>query len=396
MKKDILFINPSLVVGGVERSLLNVLHFLDYDRYEVDLFLLEETGLFVKEIPKEVQVIKAPEEAAVFLKKWPEALVKLFLLSPKGFFLRLLKMAAGTSPGFRNYASQKDWLLVKHLIPPLAKTYDVVVGYKQTLPIYLAVDKVKAKKRIGFIHSDYEQGGYDPAFDAPYFQKLDYLAAVSPSGERALKTRFSDIRERIVHLQNPISAKRLFALAKKTGSPYRAKPGWHLVTVGRLIPVKGYDLALKALRILKEEGYPVHWHWVGDGPDRQVLQAMVNDLGLKEEFVFWGEQENPYPFIHYADVYCQPSRWEGFGMALDEARALHKAFVSTRFPAADERIEDAIDGILCEVDPVSIAGAVKRLLDNPVLKTSIEEVLKKKQTASSREQIAAFLSLIES
>ena len=66
MKKKLLFVIPNLEVGGAEKSLVNLLNELDYDKYEVDLFLMSKTGIFLEQVPKEVNVL--PE--SLYFKKF--------------------------------------------------------------------------------------------------------------------------------------------------------------------------------------------------------------------------------------------------------------------------------------------------------------------------------------
>ena len=96
MKKKILFINGHLIVGGVERSLVDVLRHLDYDKYDVDLLLLEGYGDYLPEIPQEVNVMMYPLNDAggpLLPTLWKNLIHGHFVL----FFFRLLMLRSRKS-----------------------------------------------------------------------------------------------------------------------------------------------------------------------------------------------------------------------------------------------------------------------------------------------------------
>ena len=70
------------------------------------------------------------------------------------------------------------------------KKYDVAIGYLEKNPIYFCIDKVKANKKIGFIHNDYDKLGMDPTIDKKYFKKLDNIVTVSEECANILNKDF--------------------------------------------------------------------------------------------------------------------------------------------------------------------------------------------------------------
>lgn len=154
-----------------------------------------------------------------------------------------------------------------------------------------------------------------------------------------------------------------------------AKPnGPLLVACGRLNEQKGYPVLLAALRLLNAERQVSLWI-VGDGPLRSSLERRVRDLGLADRVQFLGFRPNPYPFMAAADVFVLSSHYEGFGNVIVEAMACGATVVSTNCPyGPPEVIRSGENGILVESnDAEALAGAVRRVLDDPALRARLAE-----------------------
>ena len=137
--------------------------------------------------------------------------------------------------------------------------------------------------------------------------------------------------------------------------------GFNIVSCGRLDPVKGFDLAIEACKLLINEGINnFHWHIIGGGPIEAELKKAAADSGAGEHIVFYGMQQNPYPYMANADLFVQPSRFEGYSLSIMEALALGLPIVATK-AAAGEQITDGVNGVLCDTSAESIAEAVKNL-----------------------------------
>ena len=121
--------------------------------------------------------------------------------------------------------------------------------------------------------------------------------------------------------------------------------GVRILTIGRHVYLKGYDMAIDAAKLLKEEGINFRWYSIGEGILTSELKQKVKEYGLSENFIFLGTFTNPYPFIKECDIYCQPSRFEGFGMAIAEAKILNKPSVVTKFDVAYDQINNNKNGL---------------------------------------------------
>jgi glycosyltransferase involved in cell wall biosynthesis len=373
VKKKILFVMPTMHIGGSVRNFLSLVSLLDPDHYEITLQLFIREGVLLEQIPDYVKVQNFPSLYKDFQMPWHSALPKLVVKNPKAAFMRLCRLFAGWWPAFQRNSSQKEWLFLRHLIPADKQAYDIAVGYLQTVSVYYVVEKVAAGKRIGFVRNEYTVGGYDPDYDDNYFAQLDYIGAVSQTGLIDLQNVFPHHATKVRLIPNVVSPDFCRKMATQEQDPFAGESGHHLVSVGRLVDMKGFDLAVEALELMRSRGYPVIWHVIGSGPERTWLEAQAQSLGVSEWIRFEGEKANPYPYMAAAHVYVQPSRSEGWCISLQEAMVLGRPVVATDFPTAFEQIDHGRTGLICSMNGAEIANAVQSLLDDRALYDQIQE-----------------------
>ncbi|WP_298139049.1 glycosyltransferase [Flavobacterium sp.] len=375
MKKKILFIMPSLQAGGAEKCLVNLLNEFDYNNYDVDLLLLNKTGIFLKLLPQQVKIITLQDDFAVFSKN---ILSSFFNFLLKGKFSLAYSRIAFTYKNRRiknsGFAEQYSWKDLKKAIPTIDNNYDVAIGFLEKTSIYLTVDKVVAKQKIGFVNNDYKMLNLDSKFDEPYFSKLDYLFTVSESCEEVLKDSFPSLTSKIKMMYNILSEKAIQNLANEKND--ELDKGINLVTLGRLSHQKGFDIAIKSCAILKQKGIDFKWYILGEGEDRKALEQLIIENDVAANFILLGIKENPYPYINNATIYVQPSRFEGKSLAIDEAKILHKPILVSNFPSAKDQITHLESGIIVPLDAESIAIGIENLIEDSELRAKLVSNLK--------------------
>ena len=135
-----------------------------------------------------------------------------------------------------------------------------------------------------------------------------------------------------------------------------------ILTIGRLDRQKGYDLAIKVCESLVKKGYKFQWFVLGRGREENALRVMIEEKKLQETFILLGVRENPYPYIDQCDIYVQPSRHEGYGIAVAEARLLAKPIICTDFAGAKEQIINGKTGKIVEFNELELTQAISELL----------------------------------
>ena len=154
-----------------------------------------------------------------------------------------------------------------------------------------------------------------------------------------------------------------------------SKDDFNIVSVGRLTEAKGFDMAIDALKILKECNVPVHWWIVGDGELRECLEKQVRDNGVERYLTFLGFKSNPYPYMNNADLIAQTSRWEGKSVVLDEAKILGKPILSTAYATVKDQVINGKEGIIVEMNAEAIALEIVHLIKDKSILKSIQQYL---------------------
>jgi glycosyltransferase involved in cell wall biosynthesis len=140
-----------------------------------------------------------------------------------------------------------------------------------------------------------------------------------------------------------------------------------LVTVGRLIDHKRFDLLIDAVALMHADGVPVTCRIIGDGPERETLKRQVEELGVSHLIDFRHDvhgQEELYALVKAGRVFVCPSAREGFGIAVLEALACGLPVVTTNAPdnLARHLVSSSCHGVVCEPRAPAIADAVCAVL----------------------------------
>ena len=143
-----------------------------------------------------------------------------------------------------------------------------------------------------------------------------------------------------------------------------------VAAVGRLVPEKGFDVFVHALARLPA----VTGVLIGDGPERGSLEALASELGVGDRLRILGWQQSPRALLADVDVVVAPSRFEGFGLSIVEAMLAERPVVGARAGAIPELVADGETGMLVPGDdPVALAAAIARLVDDPELRRRMGE-----------------------
>lgn len=384
LKKNLLFVLNKLVCGGAEKSLISLLETIDYSKYNVDLFLFSHEGLFMNKIPKEVTVLPAPSKYKYFdmpLKNSIKELVNQGDIKAAisrcylGYLTKTEKLGA--------VVEQRFWKQLSKSIVKIEKDYDAAIGFQEKNPIYFCVDHVKASKKIGWIHTDYNKLGINAKHELSYFSKLDHVVTVSEELVTILQSNFPDVKGKFKYIHNIVSPK---VIRKMALEPIDMESNnINLISVGRLAKEKGLEITLDAVGILVKRGYNLRWFLIGEGNMKKELEQSIHEKQLGERVVFLGQKENPYPYIQKAHIYIQTSRYEGRSISIDEAKILAKPILITNFDTADNHITDKQNGIISKMDAHSVANDLELLINDSVLRRSLESNLEGEELGTEGE-----------
>ncbi|WP_168122750.1 glycosyltransferase [Paenibacillus sp. HB172176] len=388
MKKNLLFVMPSLSAGGGERSLINLLSQLDYRQYNVDLYLLSHEGLFMELIPEGVTLLPLPESYHRFSLQMKSSLVQLLRRRKlKQAFNRLMYTVTNQTIANVGVREQTSWKYLSPSLGKLSKSYHAAIGFLEKTAIYFCVDKVNAPIKLGWIHNDYDKLGMDPTFDRSYFDKLNHIVTVSEECANVLRERFPEQREKVHIIYNIVSPLLIRRMAELDANDLygRDQNEFVILSIGRLHEQKGFELAILACRALIDRGYKVRWHVIGEGDERERLRDMIAKNRLERHFKLLGLKSNPYPYLQQADIYVQTSRFEGKSIAIDEAKILNKPIVITNFSTAKDQIDHGLEGYIVDMTADAIASAIGELLESQSLRERLSRYLSSLELGTETE-----------
>lgn len=361
-KRNILFIMSSLRNGGAERSLINLLQLLDYNKYNVDLLLFQNEGMFLKQIPEKVNIISDCNKLHTLYENKKIVLLKHPYLSAVHIIGTLVSRWRADSV---SKSRQYRWkYFYKKIIVMVKKEYDIAIAYMQCEQTYFLVDKVKASKKIAWVHSEYSQLGNLKEMDLEYFEKVDKVVTISDLCARDLEKNFPSIVDKFVVLPNLTSSQVIKKLSNDFFPSEFRVDMLNIISVGRLNIQKGFDFALDAAAELKRHKLKFHWVVLGIGNLKEELEKKREELDLQDCFEFIGARENPYAYMKNADVLVQSSRFEGKSVVLDEAKILGCPIVTTNYPTVYDQI-NSNEGVIVGMSGKEIADGIMRILENP-------------------------------
>ena len=360
MKKKILFITMALWVGGIESALINLLKQLDYDKYDITLLVLKAELNLLPQIPPHCRVLIADRDKQVSFDE-PYRDSRLYhLVEAPSLPSRRHRLLQWTVPILRWIENRRYIRYIRACMQN--DSFDTAVIYSDVAG-EIAVKAVKAKKYILFYHHGIMRHAYH---DRVAWRRSEKVVAVSEHQAEKLRVFMPRFADKITVIHN-LAALDFVQKQAEEPLPQQFDPDcFHIVTVGRVSKEKGMDLAVSACGILKRDGYTnVRWWIVGGGPALLQLQEQVKASGL-EQFVYTvGMVQNPYPYIKAANLYVQPSRFEGYPMTLLEALSLGKPVVSTDNDGAKEILNAFHTGLLCPISAEELAAQIEMLLEEP-------------------------------
>lgn len=367
MKIKLLFFIESLEFGGAEKSLVSLLKYLDYTKYNVEVCTLREDGALKHFLPKEV---------TYHHKELNFGLVgKLRFRFNKQF-------------NSKRHNAQHFWKAFKSSIPNQENEYDIAIGWGQGFATYYVGSKVNAKRKIAWVNTNYDDAGYVFKFDAEIYEGFDIINCVSPFVVKVLMKYIST--KKLTHITNIIDYEEVIQKSKLKCPIKFSTDVFNIVSVGRLAKPKAFEYCLTAAEILKKKGMTFHWYIVGEGNERNFLENIRQELNLEKEITFTGLQNNPYSFIQQADLYVQTSVFEGLGRTLIEASMLHKPIVTTDFESAFDLVEQNRTGFITPKKSEKIAEAITKLYTDKDLYNNMIKNLNSKSRITSSEVVAIF------
>lgn len=375
---DILVCGNTLEIGGAERSLIGLLTALKKNNHNVDLFLCRHTGALMSHIPENINLLPEDRNASSIdiapiaaLKKGAVGVVVARAFAKVAATHYVKKKRYNPNNIFAEYIHYATHRFVRQI--GSKKQYDVVIAFHE--PHYIAAYRVKAKRKIAWMHTDYKAIGVDRKHSLKVWQRFDKIVAISEDCLQHFKEVFPELGSKLVLCENPLPKDLIFEQAEAgvtgemLGGPWK-----NLLSIGRYCLPKNFDNVPDICRRIVKAGMDVRWYIIGFGVDEQVIKERIKEACMEKHVILLGKKENPYPYIKMCDLYVQPSRYEGKCVAVREAQLLGKPVVITDYPTSASQLENGVDGIIVPLQNEKCAQEIESLLRNPLKMREIAEV----------------------
>ena len=221
------------------------------------------------------------------------------------------------------------------------------------------VDKLKAKKKISFFHSDYRKWRFYEIVDRKYYAHVDGIYTISNVCVEALKEVFPEHAHKVRLMEN-ISSPQLIKNLAQEAIPIKRNHKYVFTSLGYVSKNKGSEIAMEVALMLKDNNIDFEWWFIGKMLDDMDYLGFVKKHHLERNIIFLGVQSNPYPYLKEADLHIHLSKFEGKSIALDEVKILCKPVVVTNFSTVNDQFEDGVNASICEMNAKS---AYKRIIE---------------------------------
>lgn len=383
--KKILFVIDSLNCGGAEKSLVSLLSLLNKDKYNISLWMLSPGGAFLSLVPDYISIVSQPKYNVIEKIKYYIGRILFSIM------IRLKKVFHKKEHGAETLWKNMGWTMK---VPQ--GEWDIAFAYQQGVPTYLVAEKIIAKKKFAWVNADIFKAGYNIKFNSKFYRGFDTIVPVSSILEKLMIDKMPEFSNKYQVVYDVLNPNVIHELSIEPVKNLRtSNDEWIIVTTGRLVPPKGYDIVVKAASLLKRSGLNFKWYIIGDGPERINIEKWKQEMGVDSEVILLGEQKNPYAFMSQSDIYVQTSKFEGFGMTIGEAKILGKPIVSTNFDVVYNQLTHEVNGLISNMNGESVAENILRIIQDSSLREFIIENIKTEKNETSISELAKVEKLID-
>lgn len=379
MKKRIFIAIHYLEIGGAEISLIGLLNAIDYSLYEVDLFVYSHQGELMRLIPREVNLLQEMSKYAQIEQPMTSALKRGYVdivLARLWAKVRFASYVRRVKPKDGSAVFQYVANAVTPCLPSLyhLEMYDLAISF--LTPHNIVLEKVQARKKIAWIHTDYSRIDVNTSLELPVWNGYDYIASISPDVSRTFLSVFPSLQEKLVEIANILSPAFVRSRAEeKVDLSVFGDEAVKLLSIGRFTYPKNFDNVPDILRRIREQGIDARWYLIGYGGDEPLIRQRIREAGMENYVVIIGKKANPYPYIQACDLYIQPSRYEGNSVTVREAQMLCKPVVVADYPTAASQIQNGKDGVIVPLENAACAEGIVRVIQDAELQYQLIQFL---------------------
>lgn len=380
MKPRIIILLHYLELGGAESALIGLLQAMNPELVYVDLFLYSHQGPLMRFIPQWINLlpevgsysaIEKPISAALRQGQLKVCCARLLARIKHKHCSKQIQLQNVEDISLLQYIGDSVTPVLPHINPNVE--YDLCISF--LIPHNIGIYKVRAKRKMAWIHTDYNNVAVNSSQELPVWGAYDYIASISEDVGKSFLRFFPSLRNKLIEIENVLSAEMIHSRAHDFNATIEMNLGVKILSIGRYCYQKNFDNVPDICRRLRELGVNATWYLIGYGGDEALIRQKIAIAGMEEHVILLGKKENPYPYISACDVYVQPSRYEGKSVTVREAQILGKPVVVTNYPTASSQISDGVDGVIVPLDNQGCADGIAEFIRNAQLQKSIVEHL---------------------
>lgn len=369
----VLFMIPTLSVGGAEKVLVNLVNLLNKKRFDITVMALFDGGVNRQFLSSDIKYISCFKRQI----RGNSHILKIF--SPKRLYRMLVK--------------EKYDIIVSYLEGPTARIVSGCPYTKCKLVSWIHCTMHSKKEfAVGFRNYNEAKSSY---------AKYDKCIFVS----NEVQDHFLNFCKRDNGnevLYNTNNSEKIIEMSYQSldEALFYNNTAFTICAVGKIIPVKGFDRLARIHKYLINAGYNIQTFILGIGSQEEEIKKYIQKNGLEESFHFMGYQTNPYKYIRRADLFVCSSISEGFSTAVTEALIVGTPVITTDVSGMKELLGDSEYGLITDNDESALRDGIQYLLDNPSVLSEYKEkavtrgeAFKSEQTVKNVEKM--FLSLLE-
>ena len=393
--KKVLFVINTLGCAGAEKAMLELLKRFSPEEYEVSLYVLLGQGEVIRQVPEYVKIMNLEySDTSVLSKEGKKELnrrVLKRLFQRASIFRNLPYVVSNLLVMLKNgkvYPDKLLWRVMADSAEESKEHYDLAIAYLEGGSTYYVHDHVNADKKMTFLHVDYNQAGYTRKLDKACYLDFDKVFTVSDEVRTSFEQVYPECKEKTSIFYNLIDQKTIREKATWSGGFTDEYEGKRILTVGRLTSQKAYEVAIDAMKILKDKGVKARWYVLGEGELRDKLQKQIDRLGLSKDFILEGAVENPYPYYAQCDLYVHATRFEGKSIAIQEAQTLGCAILVSDCSGNREQVDAGIDGQMCSLSAEGISDQIEKMLQDEEQCRIYGEMARKRLNLEQQDALA--------
>lgn len=347
--------------GGTEVSLVNLLKKMSENKnYDITVFVEKNEGAYAADIPNNVRVVEIFKNSNFLNEKNEIKYLYRQKLSDKSLkeMIRIIFYKI-----LQHIDRVKLYRAFSKETKKIEEEFDYAVDFQGygSFRTYYILNCIKAKNKYIFIHD--ERIGWIKKVKK-CFMRYDKFLCVSNSCKDIVEKEYPDVKGKVEICRNVIDIDKIEKLSKQKRDFNYDPNVFNILTIGRLQYQKGYDLLVNIAMLLKRSNKKFKWYIIGDGMLWDEIKADIKSKSIEDCVIMLGMKKNPYPYLKECDLYVQPSRHEGYGIAIAEARILKKIVVATNLTCISEQIKNNVNGILCDFSLEDFTTNIAELMDN--------------------------------